>query len=99
MIKLVKQLENIQRPELYDYEVLDFSLEQKKKLDSLKINSFMITGKLLSISPEVYYRLEKTEEPFLITGEFIRSGLLFKFSSGKIKLKEVLESKNIFERN
>ena len=99
MIKLVKQLENVKRPELYDYEVLDFSKEQKKKLDRLNISSLMITGKLLSISPEVYYRLEKTEEPFLITGEFIKAGLLFKFSNGKIKLKEVLESKNIFERN
>ena len=73
--------------------------EQKKKLDRLKISSLMITGKLLSISPEVYYRLEKTEKPFLITGEFIKAGLLFKFKNGKIKLKEVLESKNIFERN
>ena len=58
----------------------------------------MITGKLLSISPEAYYRLEKSEEPFLIAGEFIKAGLLFKFSNGKIKLKEVLEANNIFEK-
>ena len=99
MIKLVKQLENIQRPELYDYDIKDFTKKQKIKLDELQISSLMITGKLLSISPEVYYRLEKTEEPFLITDEFIKAGLLFEFNNGKIELKEVLESKNIIDLN
>jgi len=55
----------------------------------------MIIGELLSIKPEVYYRLEKIEEPFLITNKN-KPGLLFEFNNGKIELKEVLESKNIY---
>lgn len=89
--KLIKQLENIKRPGLYDYRVKNFSKEQKKKLDRLKISSLMITGKLFSIESKSLKRYKKTEELFTIIDKKREYGLIFKFKAGVIELLDILE--------
>ena len=95
----MKKIENINRPNIYDYDIIPFSKEQKNKFDKMNISSLMITGKLLSIEPKNYKRLEKTEEQFLIVDKNKGYSMLFKFKKGKLKLVKIFEKDNTFVKD
>mgnify|MGYP006284486479 CR=1 FL=1 len=95
----MKDIENIQRPNIYDYDIIPFSNEQKNIFDKMNISSLMITGKLLSIDPKDYKRLEKIEEQFLIVDKNKGYGMLFKFKEGDLKLVKIFEKDNTFVKD
>lgn len=85
------QLNMINVPGEFTYEVKEFNENQLKKLDELDVSGFMLAGNLIGIGAEDLKRLEKEEATFVIEEKRNNYVLICQFEDGKIRLLDILE--------